>query len=304
MDHASLTTSRDRGVVILESHHGIRSFLRSLVNDIPGLAVAGEAGDCGSARQLLELAAPSVIVANPLLGPYGAFDVFESMDRGMRDCQLVMYCRDRPAAVVIDQSLRLKSNIVTGEDSVEEIRFAIESARDQVPFYSTSIRRELATSDLQEPRVALSENLASLTPKRLAVLLLMAWGYSVKEASVELEVSVKAVDSQLDRLRKGLRIRNRVDLAMLCLREGLINGYVEGFVTNCPTCKMEIHLGIAQWIQAGHNRLEVSCRECCSSWLCQRDAIRRLSLDPPSEESSHKPADAMQPHFGPVRNRF
>jgi len=303
MDHASLNP-RDRGVVILESHQGIRSFLRNLINDILGLTVAGEVADCGAARQLLELAVPSIIVANPLLGPYGAFDVFETMDRGIRDSQVVMYCRDKPVAVVIEQSLRLKSNIVTGEDSVEEIRFAIESARDHVPFYSTSIRREFSTGDIHEPRVALSENLASLTPKRLAVLLLMAWGYSVKEASVELGVSVKAVDSQLDRLRKGLRIRNRVDLAMLCLREGLINGYVEGFVTNCPTCRMEIHLGIAQWIQAGHKRLEVSCRECCSSWLCQRDAIRRLSLDLPKEESKAEPAAGTGPHFGPVRNHI
>ena len=297
-------SSLDCGVAILDSHQGIRSFLRNLINDTPGLFVAGEAGDCGSATQLLKLADPEIIVADPLLGPFGAFDVIESWDSGMRDRRLVFYSHERPAAVVIDQALRLQSNVVTGDDSVEEVRFAIEASRDGVQYFSTSIRERFSSSNPQEPRVALSEKLASLTPKRLAVLLLMAWGYSVKEASVELGISVKAVDSQLDRLRKGLRIRNRVDLAMLCLREGLINGYVEGFVTNCPTCRMEIHLGIAQWIQAGHNRLEVSCRECCKSWLCQREAIRRLSLDPPKEESKPEPAAGTGPHFGPVRNHI
>lgn len=293
-----------RGVLIFESHLGIRSFLRQLVADIPRLHVAGEAGDCGTARQLLELASPTVIVANPLLRPYGAFDIIESMDQARYDCRVVMYCADQPAAVIIDQSLRLKSNIVSGEDSVEEVRFAVEAARDRVPFYSTSIRQRFSTSDLREPRVEIVESLSTLTPRRLAVLLLMAWGCSVKEASIELGVSVKAVDSQLDRLRKGLGIRNRVDLAMLCLREGLINGYVEAFLTNCPTCRMEIHLGIAQWIQAGRGRLEVSCRECCTTWQCERDTIRRMSLDPPSGERSRGSFSAdNRPHFGPYRNR-
>lgn len=277
------TPSRDCDVVILESHVGIRSFLRELITRISGLTVAGEAGDCGSARQLLELAVPSIIIADPLLGPCGAFDVIEPIQRRIPGSRIIMYCRDRPAAVVIDQAIKLKSNIVTGQDSIDEIQFALEAARDRVPYFSTSIRRELSSTDPEDPRVALSESLASLTPKRLAVLLLMAWGYSVKEASVELGLSVKAVDSQLDRLRKGLKIRNRVDLAMLCLREGLINGHVEGFKTNCPTCQTEIHLGIAQWIQAGNGRLEVSCRECCSSWSCQREEIKRLSLDPQKE---------------------
>ncbi|MDA0588384.1 MAG: response regulator transcription factor [Planctomycetota bacterium] len=271
--------SQDRGVVILESHLGVRSFLRRVVTDTAGVSVVGEAGDGGSARRLLEQTPNSIIVTDPLLRPFGAFDLVDSMKENLSGSRVVVYSRDKPVSTIIDQSLRLNASIVSGEDSPEEIQAAIEAARDGEAFYSASVRKELITSDGGKLRVAVSDTLKTLTPKRLALLLLMAWGYSVKEPSLELKVSVKAVDSQLDRLRKGLGIRNRVDLAMLCLREGLINGHVECFTTSCPRCLAQIHLGIAQWIQAGRKRLEVSCRECAFSWSCQREQIQRRPFD-------------------------
>lgn len=271
--------SRDRGVVILESHLGVRSFLRRLVTDTAGVSIVGEAGDGGTARRLLEQSPNSIIVTDPLLRPFGAFDLVGSIKESLSGSRVVVYSRDKPVSTIIDQSLRLNASAVSGEDSPEEIQAAIEAARDGEAFYSASVREELIASDGGKLRVAVSNTLKTLTPKRLAVLLLMAWGYSVKEASLELRVSVKAVDSQLDRLRKGLGIRNRVDLAMLCLREGLINGHVECFTTSCPRCRAQIHLGIAQWIQAGRKRLEVSCRECAYSWSCQRDQIQRRPFD-------------------------
>jgi DNA-binding NarL/FixJ family response regulator len=299
-------TTRDRGVVILESHLGIRSFLRHQITGIAGLFVLGEAGDGGTARRMLKDTPNPIVVADPLLPPFGVFDLIDTMDGRPRDRGLVVYSRDKPVSAVIDQSLRLKANIVSGEDSLDEIRSAIEAARDGTRFHSTSLQKELTKTDSGEIRVALSETLKTLTPKRLAVLLLMAWGYSVKEASLELRVSVKAVDSQLDRLRKGLGIRNRVDLAMLCLREGLINGHVECFTTSCPRCRTQIHLGVAQWIQSGRKGLEVSCRECSYGWTCQREQIQRRPFDGdsgryyseiPSSESS---SPVTQPHFDPT----
>ena len=271
--------SQDRGVVILESHLGVRSFLRRVVTDTAGVSVVGEAGDGGSARRLLEQTPNSIIVTDPLLRPFGAFDLVDSMKENLSGSRVVVYSRDKPVSTIIDQSLRLNASIVSGEDSPEEIQAAIEAARDGEAFYSASVRKELITSDGGKLRVAVSDTLKTLTPKRLALLLLMAWGYSVKEPSLELKVSVKAVDSQLDRLRKGLGIRNRVDLVMLCLREGLINGYVECFTTSCPRCLALIHLGIAQWIQAGRKRLVVSCRECAYGWSCQREQIQRRPFD-------------------------
>lgn len=299
-------TTRDRGVVILESHLGIRSFLRHLITDIAGLVVIGEAGDGGTARLMLEDTPRPIVIADPLLPPFGVFDLIDTMDGRLPDRGLVVYSRDKPVSAIIDQSLRLKANIVSGEDSPNEIRSAIEAARDGITFHSASIQKELTTTKSGELRVAVSETLKTLTPKRLAVLLLMAWGYSVKEASLELRVSVKAVDSQLDRLRKGLGIRNRVDLAMLCLREGLIHGHVECFTTSCPRCRAQIHLGVAQWIQSGRKRLEVSCRKCSYGWTCRREQIQRRPFDgdsgryysefPNSEFSS----PITQPHFDPT----
>lgn len=263
----------DHPVVVLESHSAVRDCLASRIAQTAGLTLVGEASDCLQARNVLSEYPEAIIVADPLLKPFGAFLLIEELNRVRNRKRLLMVSRDEPPAIVLDQSLRLGASFVTGLDPVEELSQALVATKDGHRHFSPVVREKLVDPDAASPTVELYERLRTLTPRRFAVLMLKAWGYSVKEAAVALEVSVKSVDSHLNRLKNALCVRNRSDLAMLCLQEGLMNVSSVGFATDCPRCERRIDLGIAQWIQARHRRLEVVCCDCAQTWTCGLDSI-------------------------------
>ena len=250
-------------VVLLESHQGLRSFLQHLVAGCHQLQLLGEAEDGKTAKALLSELTDSMVIANPLLPPFGAFELLESNPGRNR---YLLYCRENPTNVVLDHCLRLQASIVTGHDSTEEIHAALETLLAGEQYLSPTIMSRLRTGP-QGYEAEVSAKLRTLTPKRLAVLLLIVAGYSVKEASVALGVSVKSIDSHLDRLRRGLDIRNRVELAMLCLREGLINGHVEELSATCPQCQAILLVSIAHRLQAHRGQLNLTCHACGHEWV-------------------------------------
>lgn len=249
-------------VLVLERHTGIREFLRSSLSELPGIKAIEFAVDCSSARDLLCETNHAVVVANPLLAPFGAFDVLESAKRSNPgfEHRLIAYSHDDPGRVIVEICRKTDSALVSGCAPVEELANAIQLALTDSNFF-----RRLHT----RMRYAHEHSkIVSLTPRRLAVLLLIARGYSVKEASIELQITPKAVDSHLDRLRSGLKIRNRVDLAVFCRREGLLGTCDEAYFTHCRKCEAKISLGISQRLQAQNGRLQITCRECCDTRNC------------------------------------
>jgi DNA-binding NarL/FixJ family response regulator len=62
-----------------------------------------------------------------------------------------------------------------------------------------------------------------LTQRQAEVLILTARGLSVKEIAQKLQMTSKAIDSLKFRMMRSLNLHNRVDLARLAIREGLID---------------------------------------------------------------------------------
>lgn len=257
-------------VLVLESHTGIREFLRSSLSQLPEVNTVDFASDCASARDFLSGTNHVVVVADPLLLPFGAFDVVDSTRRSNPgfDGRLIVYSHDEPGRVVIEMCRKTESALVSGCAPADALTNAVQVAAARSDFF-----RHLQPKSIRAYEAC---TIASLTPRRLAVLLLIARGYSVKEASIELKITPKAVDSHLDRLRSGLRIRNRVDLAAFCRREGLLGTCDEAYWTNCRKCGSQLSLGISQRIQSQRGQLQITCPECCGVWQCESEDVDRF----------------------------
>lgn len=212
-------------VLILNGHTGIRALVRSMVVGMNGIRLAGESADAQSAGRLLEAqTCGSIIIADPLLPPFGIMGLIQEARRSAISHQFVLYCGANPPNVLVHQCLQLKVSLISGDDPLDELHAAIlAAATNSEPIYSDSIRQRIEVNEQGQLGVPLLTCLKAITPKRLSVLLLIAQGYSVKQAAFALGLSEKSVDSHLSRLHKSLGIHNRVELAMFCIREGLIS---------------------------------------------------------------------------------
>ena len=79
----------------------------------------------------------------------------------------------------------------------------------------------VSTAILLPPRAQESE-LKLLTDRQLEVMACLAQGMTIRECAKQLGLSSNTVDNHATRVRAVLGLHNVVDLALLAIREGLI----------------------------------------------------------------------------------
>jgi LuxR family transcriptional regulator, transcriptional regulator of spore coat protein len=63
----------------------------------------------------------------------------------------------------------------------------------------------------------------SLTAREQEVLILVAQGYSAKEAAQEIEIAPRTVERHIENVRLKIRARNRTHMVTLALELGLLH---------------------------------------------------------------------------------
>ncbi len=99
------------------------------------------------------------------------------------------------------------------------------------PFAGTmlldSIRRAIELDSEIRRRVKrdaeIADRVARLTPRELEVLRLLADGYAAKQVAAKFRRSLKTIHNQTTSLMRKLDVHDRVDLARLAIRAGLVN---------------------------------------------------------------------------------
>ncbi|NLX12400.1 MAG: response regulator transcription factor [Phycisphaerales bacterium] len=113
-------------------------------------------------------------------------------------------------------------------DGLNKLRRAIEVVCDGGLYFSGDILSRLTaengTLKIGQPKNAA---IASLTPRERELLLLLGRGNCLKEAAAQMGITYKTADNQKASLMRKLGIHDRVALALLAVREGLIPVYNE-----------------------------------------------------------------------------
>lgn len=100
---------------------------------------------------------------------------------------------------------------------LDAIRGEVAGLRREV----TEIHDEVFEIDTEEPQVSLS--IDDLTPRQLQVLKLIADGRTTKQIALELNISVKTVESHRAQLMERLGIHDVAGLVRVAIKGGLIN---------------------------------------------------------------------------------
>ncbi len=121
----------------------------------------------------------------------------------------------------IDRALRAGvSGIVLKSETLETLLACIDALRKGQSFFSESILRHLHAIDgrwqLARPK---SDRLAQLSRRERQLLSFLGRGASLKEAAAAMKVSYKTVDNQKASLMRKLDVHDRVELALLAIRE-------------------------------------------------------------------------------------
>ncbi len=205
-------------VLIADDHGIVRSGLRMLLDNQPGVDVIAEAGDGAEARDIAIRERPDLAILDvkmPKLTGLQATREIKEQAPEVAVLILSMYDDER----YLFEALKAgASGYVLKAQADTELVDAIHAVERGEPFLTPEAQRALIKDVLGEGSVRDEE----LTPREQEVVKLVAEAHTNKQIAEILHLAEKTVENHRSNAMRKLGMRDRVELVRYAIRRGLI----------------------------------------------------------------------------------
>jgi DNA-binding NarL/FixJ family response regulator len=207
-------------VLLADDHALVRQGFRRILEDEPGIEVAGEAGGGAEAIELDRQLEPDVVVLDMAMpeinGLHAAIEILRRRPQ-RRILILSMYADDQYVRNALDAGVSgyiLKNALET--DLIRAVRTVARGERFLSPevAHAAAAARGDAVSD---------DPFTKLSAREIQVLRLVAMGRSNKEIASILGVSVNTVAVHRTNLMATLDVHKAAELVLIAVKKGLVN---------------------------------------------------------------------------------
>jgi DNA-binding NarL/FixJ family response regulator len=207
-------------IILADDHIMFRNGLRRIIEDSPGLAVIGEAGDGLQLLQLLKKTKPDMVVLDISMPRLRGLEAAREIKTGYPDIRILILTMHRNQEYLF-QALSAKADgYLLKEDTDAQLIAAIESIRGGKIFLSPLISDDLSQNLLGFIEHSDRSLDKSLSIREKEVLTLLAEGKSSKEIADLLYISTRTVEHHRASINKKLKLNNIVDLVKYAIRKG------------------------------------------------------------------------------------
>ena len=212
-------------LVIADDQALVRSGIRLILEAQPDIEVLAEASDGAEAVQLAREHAPDIVLMDILMprldGIAATWRICALPGRAPRVLMLTTFDQDDH---LYDAARAGATGFLLKTAPPEQLVAAVRAAASGETLLAPSISRRLLDEFTRRPPPGTSvpTELATLTERERAVLVLVARGLSNTEVARKLVVSEGTVKSHLNRLLAKLGVRDRVQAVVLAYESGLV----------------------------------------------------------------------------------
>jgi len=208
-------------VLIVDDHAIVRQGLRTLLELMDDIVVAGEASNGRIATEMVTQMHPDVILMDLMMPEMDGITAIQKIceqNQGMKIIALTSFLEDGniiPAIRAGATSFLLKD--VSPTELVDTIRAAYRGEARLHPNVARKLMDQVATQPLSS-----TASTFDITERELEVLQCVAKGMSNKEIAIKLVISEKTVKTHISSLLSKLNLSDRTQLAIHALRNGLV----------------------------------------------------------------------------------
>ena len=208
-------------VLLVDDHELVRMGIKRLLQDVSAIKVVGEAGTGEEAVMLAKELVPDVVVMDVHMPGIGGLEATRKMIRHNPDIKILALTiyEDEPYPSRLLQA-GASGYITKGCDPEEMIR-AIRTIHSGQRYISPGIAQQIAikrfTKGDESPLDMLSE-------RELQIMLMITQGQKVQDISKKLCLSPKTVNSYRYRIFDKLNINSDVELTLMAMRLGMLEG--------------------------------------------------------------------------------
>jgi len=207
-------------VVIADDHQLVRAGIASLLGDIPGVEVVGEASDGHEAVRLASELVPHILfldIAMPGMNGLDALALINEAEPAVR--VIILSMNDSEEHVL--RALKLGAvGFMLKDSAPEELAQAIKAINAGHTWLSAAVSKTVIASYVE--RSGADEIQSLLTVRQNQVLKMIAEGHSTKEIGFALNLSVKTIETYRAQLMDKLDIHDLPGLVRYAIRQGII----------------------------------------------------------------------------------
>jgi DNA-binding NarL/FixJ family response regulator len=219
---AAMIESRLKVAIVDQQRVFVDALIYCLKSE-PGIQVVSSAQGTDEQVAALFEGRPDLVILDADLPQGRAFDIAAEIRRGLESVRILFLTRT-VADPLIEQALRVKADgILSRDEPLVQLVQAIRRTNNGEPTFSQAVEERLDFDPVRrEFHVRVDQPMKGLTDRQLEILRHLARGDTVKAIALKLFLSPKSVDNQKFRIMNKIGVRDKVALALYCVREGLI----------------------------------------------------------------------------------
>ena len=210
-------------VLLADDHTLFRKGIRTILEQMPGIEVAGEAATGSEAVTVARDVVPDVILMDIKMPEMSGIEATTSILQENPHIGIVLVTMfDDPESVFSSMRAGARGYVLK-EAEPEELRRAVDAAYRGEVILCPKIARKVLDHFGREPaRTQPGLPLRELTQRELQVLQLAADGLSNKEIARELVISEKTAKNHIANIFSKLQVNDRTQAVLQALRKGLV----------------------------------------------------------------------------------
>lgn len=209
-------------VLLADDHTLVRAGIRALLEKVPGVTVAGEAGDGREVIELINAHQPDVVLMDLSMPGLNGLQALGRITRDFPNVRVLMLSMHHNDEYVLQALKAGATGYLLKRAATAELPVALKSVVDGEIYLS----REIANLFLKKfplQQIARSTNpLEQLTSRQREILQLLAEGQTTKAIAMVLKLSDKTVEYHRAKLMARLSIFDIPGLVRFALRNGLV----------------------------------------------------------------------------------
>jgi DNA-binding NarL/FixJ family response regulator len=209
-------------VLLADDHRLVRAGIRSLLKQIPGVEVVGEASTGREALDLIKRQLPNLVLMDIAMTEMNGLEALPRIVKNFPTVSVIILSAHANEEYVIRALRRGAMGYMLKDAATMELELAIQSVAQGKTYLSPSISRTVIESYLQRIGDEASP-LELLTERQREILQLIAEGETTKEIAGTLNISVKTVEAHRLQLMARLDIHDVPGLVRYAIRSGLVS---------------------------------------------------------------------------------
>ena len=210
-------------VLVADDHTLLRAGLIKLIETLNDVEVVGQAKDGLEALALAASCLPNLVLLDIAMPGMSGLEVCAQLVKSYPGIRVLMLSMHREPQYVRRALQSGAAGYLLKDSAPDELAQAIRSVIDGKTYLSAVLAQNLLSDMVTQLHPQSTTPEISLTSRQREVLKLVAEGSSTKRIAIQLNLSVKTVDTHRTNLMNQLGIHDRAGLVRYAIRNGIVS---------------------------------------------------------------------------------